>query len=82
MEPGAGVVSTMSAQARYTDPSTRSFIRAATWLGLGAFAVAALVALLAWQVRDRSPRSAPPSMKRAEQGRAAPSGAACPQGAQ
>ncbi|BBY53303.1 protein LppM [Mycolicibacillus koreensis] len=53
--PAPGVVSTMSAQARYTDPSTRSFIRAATWLGLGAFAVAALVALLAWQVRDRSP---------------------------
>ncbi|HEU0190883.1 MAG TPA: DUF3153 domain-containing protein [Mycobacterium sp.] len=50
-----GVVSTMSAQARYTDPSTRSFIHAALWLGLCSIAVAALVALLAWQGRDRSP---------------------------
>ncbi|MDI3313788.1 MAG: DUF3153 domain-containing protein [Mycobacterium sp.] len=51
-----GVVSTMTAQARYTDPSTRSFTRAATWLGLTSFAVAGVVALLAWRSRDRSPR--------------------------
>ena len=30
-----GVVSTMSAQARYTDPSARSFTGAAIWLGIG-----------------------------------------------
>ncbi|MBS4730281.1 DUF3153 domain-containing protein [Mycobacterium sp. SM1] len=51
-----GVVSTMTAQARYTDPSTRSFTRAAMWLGITAFAVAAVVAVLAWHSRDRSPR--------------------------
>ncbi|HEX7322321.1 MAG TPA: DUF3153 domain-containing protein [Mycobacterium sp.] len=50
-----GVVSTMSAQARYTDPGTRSFIHAALWLSLCSIAVAALVAMLAWQGRDRSP---------------------------
>ena len=37
-----GVVSTMSAQARVTDPSTRSFTAAALWLGLGALVPAAL----------------------------------------
>ncbi|MGH3530955.1 MAG: LppM family (lipo)protein [Mycobacterium sp.] len=56
-----GVVSTMTAQARYTDPSTRSFRGAAIWLVLSSFAVAGLVALLAWLGRDRSPRFAEPS---------------------
>jgi LppM domain len=51
-----GVVSTMTAQARYTDPSTRSFRGAALWLGLSSFAVAGVVAVLAWFGRDRSPR--------------------------
>ena len=53
-----GVVNTMSAQARYTDPSTRSFIGAATWLGLAALAVAGAVGYLAWRTRDTSPRLA------------------------
>ena len=35
-----GVVSTMNAQARYTDPSARSFTGAAIWLGVGSFLVA------------------------------------------
>src|SRR3954471_11353910 len=39
-----GVVSTMSAQARYTDPSARSFTGAALWLGFAAFLVAGIVA--------------------------------------
>ncbi len=51
-----GVVSTMSAQAHYTDPSTRSFTSAAMWLGVSSFAVAGVVAALAWLGRDRSPR--------------------------
>jgi hypothetical protein len=51
-----GVVSTMTAQARYTDPSTRSFRSAALWLGLSSVVVAAVVAVLAWYGRDRSPR--------------------------
>lgn len=55
-----GVVSTMTAQARYTDPSTRSFRGAALWLGLASLAVAAVVAGLAWYSRDRSPRFAEP----------------------
>jgi hypothetical protein len=55
-----GVVSTMSAQARSTDPSTRSFTRAAMWLGLSSLVVAGVVALLAWYSRDRSPRFAEP----------------------
>ena len=53
-----GVVNTMNAQARYTDPSTRSFRGAALWLGLSSLAVAGLVAVLAWFGRDRSPRFA------------------------
>lgn len=53
-----GVVSTMSAQARYTDPSTRSFTGAAIWLGLAAIVVAAIIGTLAWINRDRSPRFA------------------------
>jgi hypothetical protein len=55
-----GVVSTMSAQARYTDPSARSFTGAALWLGFSSFAVAGLIGLLAWLGRDRSPRFADP----------------------
>jgi hypothetical protein len=51
-----GVVNIMSAQARYTDPSTRAFGHAAWWLGLSSIAVAAVVALLAWYGRDTSPR--------------------------
>jgi hypothetical protein len=56
-----GVVSLLSAQARYTDPSTRSFQGAALWLALASVAVAAGVALLAWYTRDRSPRVSEPS---------------------
>ncbi len=61
-----GVVSTMSAQARYTDPNTRSFTGAGVWLGIASFAVAGVVAVLAWVSRDRSerfstPRDHPPS---------------------
>ena len=51
-----GVVSTMTAQARYTDPNTRSFTGAGIWLGIASFAAAGVVALLAWISRDRSPR--------------------------
>ena len=51
-----GVVTTMSAQSRYTDPSTRSLRAAALWLGLAAFAVAGLIGALAWRDRDTSPR--------------------------
>jgi hypothetical protein len=55
LKPGA--VTTMSAQARYTDPSTRSFTAAAIWLGLAACLVAGLIAALAWRDHDRtSPR--------------------------
>jgi len=54
-----GVVSTMSAQARYTDPSTRSFTTAATWLAVAALLVCGLIGFLAWRDRDRtSPRFA------------------------
>lgn len=55
-----GVVTTMTAQARYTDPSTRSFQHAALWLGLSSIAVAGLVAVLAWLGRDRSARFSEP----------------------
>jgi hypothetical protein len=60
-----GVVSTMTAQARYTDPNTRSFTGAGVWLAIASFAAAGLVALLAWLSRDRSerfttPRNQPP----------------------
>lgn len=51
-----GVVTTMTAQARYTDPSARSFTGAAIWMALAAFAVAALIGALAWVSRDQSPR--------------------------
>lgn len=54
-----GTVTTMSAQSRYTDPSTRSFTAAAIWLGLAACLVAGIIAALAWRDRDRtSPRFA------------------------
>jgi hypothetical protein len=61
-----GIVSMMNAQARYTDPSTRSFQSAALWLALSSLAVAGVVALLAWYSRDRSPRFAEPSDSRSE----------------
>lgn len=47
-------VTTMSAQARFTDPSTRSFTAAAVWLGLAACLVAGIIAALAWRDHDRS----------------------------
>ena len=43
-----GVVSTMSAQARYTDPSARSFTGAAIWLGVASFLVAGIIGGLAY----------------------------------
>jgi hypothetical protein len=55
-----GVVSTMNAQARYTDPSARSFTGAAIWLTVGSFLVAAVIGALAWNSRDRSPVLANP----------------------
>lgn len=55
-----GVVSTMSAAARYTDPSARSFTGAATWMGAAALLVAVLIGGLAWTSRDRSPRVGQP----------------------
>jgi LppM domain len=55
-----GVVSTMSAQARYTDPSARSFTGAAIWLGVGSFLVAGIIGGLAYMSRDRSPRVGDP----------------------
>lgn len=51
-----GVVSIMSAQSRYTDPSTRSFVAASIWLGIAALLVSGLIGYLAWRDRDRSPR--------------------------
>ncbi|HET7740954.1 MAG TPA: DUF3153 domain-containing protein, partial [Mycobacterium sp.] len=50
-----GVVSTMNAQARYTDPSARSFTGAAIWLTVGAFVVAGIIGYIAWLSRDRRP---------------------------
>lgn len=55
-----GVVSTMNAQARYTDPSARSFAGAAIWMGVAAFLVALVVGGVAWKSRDRSPVMANP----------------------
>jgi len=54
LEPG--IVNTMNAQARYTDPSTRSFTGAAWVLGIAAMIAAGAVAALAYSARDRSPR--------------------------
>lgn len=51
-----GVVSTMNAQARYTDPSARSFTGAAIWLAIASFLVAGIIGGLAYMNRDQSPR--------------------------
>lgn len=51
-----GVVSTMNAQARYTDPSARSFTGAAIWLGIASLVVAGVIGWLAYANRDQSPR--------------------------
>jgi hypothetical protein len=56
-----GVVSTMSAQARYTDPSARSFTTAAIWLGLVSLLVAGIIGWLAYSSRDRSPKPGSPA---------------------
>ena len=53
-----GVVSTMNAQARYTDPSARSFTGAAIGLAVTSFLAAGIIAVLAWMNRDRTPRYA------------------------
>lgn len=53
-----GVVSTMKAQARYTDPSARSFTTAAIWMAVLAFAIAGLIGGIAYWSRDRSPKFA------------------------
>lgn len=55
-----GVVTTMNAQARYTDPSARSFTGAAIWLAVASLLVAGIVGGLAWVSRDRSPKPADP----------------------
>lgn len=55
-----GVVSTLSAQARYTDPSARSFTVAAIWLTVASLLVAAVIGWLAWNSRDRSPKVGDP----------------------
>jgi hypothetical protein len=49
-----GTVTMMSAQSRFTDPSTRSFTTAAIWLALAAFLVAGVIGALAWRDRDQS----------------------------
>ena len=49
----------MTATARSTDPSTRSFTAAAIWLTLATALVAGLIGYLAWRDHDRtSPRFA------------------------
>lgn len=55
-----GIVSTMNAQARYTDPSARSFTTATIWLIVGAFLVAGVIGSLAWMSRDTSPKPGDP----------------------
>lgn len=55
-----GVVSTLNAQARYTDPSARSFTTAAIWLTVATLVVAGIIGGLAWTSRDRSPTLADP----------------------
>ncbi len=55
-----GVVTTMNAQARYTDPSARSFTAAAIWLGIGSMLVAGVIGAVAWMSRDQSPRVGEP----------------------
>ena len=59
-----GIVNTMTAQARYTDPSTRLFNGAARWMALAALAVALAVGALAWKTRDQSPRVTAPEPTR------------------
>jgi len=56
-----GVVSTMNAQARYTDPSARSFTGAAIWLTIASFIVAGIIGWLAYVSRDQSPRVGEPA---------------------
>lgn len=56
-----GVVSTLNAQARYTDPSARSFTIAAIWLTIASIVVAGIVGGLAWHNRDRSPKVGDPA---------------------
>lgn len=56
-----GVVSTMNAQARYTDPSARSFTTAAIWISVGALLVAGVIGALAWTSRDRSAKLGAPA---------------------
>ncbi|MFV0495215.1 LppM family (lipo)protein [Mycobacterium sp.] len=51
-----GVVSTMTAQSHYADPNTRAFTGASIWMAILAIAAAGVVAALAWNSRDRSPR--------------------------
>jgi hypothetical protein len=53
-----GIVNTMSAQARVTDPSTRSFTGGALVLAISALLVAGVTGAVAWMARDRSPRFA------------------------
>ncbi|TFV60757.1 DUF3153 domain-containing protein [Mycobacterium sp. PS03-16] len=55
-----GVVSTLNAQARYTDPSARSFMTAAIWITIATLAVAGVIGGLAWNNRDRSPKVGEP----------------------
>jgi hypothetical protein len=55
-----GVVTTLNAQARYTDPSARSFTTAAIWLTVVSFVVAGVIGTLAWMSRDRSPKVGAP----------------------
>jgi hypothetical protein len=59
-----GVVSNLNAQARYTDPSARSFTGASIWLGVGAFVVAGIIGGVAWMSRDQSPVLSNPSEPR------------------
>jgi hypothetical protein len=51
-----GVVSTMKAQARYTDPSARSFTNAAIWIAFISLAVAGILGGIAFYSRDQSAR--------------------------
>ncbi len=53
-----GIVNTMTAQARYTDPSTRSFVSGAWVVGIASLIVSVIVAALAWLARDRSTETA------------------------
>lgn len=59
LEPG--IVNTLSAQARYTDPSARSFTGAAIVVGLSSLAVTGVIAALAWASRDKSPKVGAPA---------------------